>query len=129
MLPLRKPSFSHGEKTGKTTYEKIYQGIRKIPPGKVATYGQIARMVGRCTARMVGYALAALPAGRGVPWHRVINAQGGISQRSQGDGKIRQRRLLEAEGVCFDPKGRVDLKRVCWTGAARRHPRYRGGTD
>jgi len=99
-----------------TRYEQIYEAVRRITPGKVATYGQIAKIVGRCTARMVGYAMAALPAGFRVPWQRVINHKGEISARSRGDGALRQRRLLQKEGVRFDRHGRVNLKKVRWTG-------------
>jgi methylated-DNA-protein-cysteine methyltransferase-like protein len=98
-----------------TRYEQIYEVVRRIPPGKVATYGQIAKIVGRCTARMVGYAMAALPPARGVPWQRVINCRGEISARSRGDGALRQRRLLQREGVRFDRLGRVNLKKVRWS--------------
>jgi len=99
-----------------TRYEQIYEAVRRIPPGKVATYGQIAKIVGRCTARMVGYAMATLPWGAGVPWQRVINHKGEISTRSRGDGALRQRRLLQKEGVRFDREGRVNLKKVRWAG-------------
>ena len=95
-------------------HERIYAVVRRIPKGKVATYGQIARIVGRCTARMVGYAMAAVPEGSRVPWQRVINAQGTISARSHGDGDVRQRVLLEKEGVMFDANGRVDLRIFQW---------------
>lgn len=82
----------------------------------MATYGQIAILAGlRGHARQVGYALAALPAGSNVPWHRVINAQGCISLRTRyGDGDNRQRRLLEKERVRFDERGRVSLARYQW---------------
>ncbi|MCL4296449.1 MAG: MGMT family protein [Anaerolineae bacterium] len=97
-------------------YERIYAITRQIPPGKVATYGQIAAMVGSCTARMVGYAMAALPYGSDIPWQRVINRQGKISLRAGGGGS-RQRQLLEAEGVHFDPKTEsVDFNQVGWSG-------------
>jgi len=92
-----------------TRYEHIYIVVREIPLGNVATYGQIAKIVGQCTARMVGYAMAALPRGREVPWQRVINHKGEISTRSRGDGATRQRRLLQKEGVRFDRRGRVNL--------------------
>lgn len=98
------------------TYERIYAVVRQIPSGQVATYGQVATIVGRCTARMVGYAMAALPDGTGVPWQRVINRQGKISPRGAGDGSLRQRHLLEAEGITFDRQGRVDFSQVGWTG-------------
>ena len=98
------------------TYDRIYAVVRRIPPGQVATYGQIAAIVGGCTARMVGYAMAALPFGVDVPWQRVINIQGKISPRGAGDGGLRQRQLLEAEGVEFDESGRVDFAQVGWPG-------------
>ncbi len=97
-----------------TRYEMIYDAVRQIPRGKVATYGQIARIVGRCTARMVGYAMAALRGRTDVPWQRVINSKGEISTRSRGEGALRQRKLLEKEGIRFDPRGRVNLRRVRW---------------
>lgn len=95
-------------------YTDIYAQVRRIPRGKVATYGQIAALVGRCTPRMVGYAMAATPDGEGIPWHRVINSQGKISPRAGGDGDQHQRLLLEAEGIRFDRSSRVDLDRVGW---------------
>jgi len=98
------------------TYERIYAVVRQIPPGQVVTYGQVAAIVGGCTARMVGYAMAALPYGANVPWQRVINRQGQISPRSAGDGTLRQRQLLEAEGIEFDQSGRVDFFEVGWHG-------------
>lgn len=98
------------------TYERIYVLVRQIPPSRVATYGQIASMVGNCTARMVGYALAALPADNDVPWQRVINAQGKISLRADSQGNSRQRQLLEEEGVHFDAQSSIDLARYRWSG-------------
>ena len=97
-------------------YERIYALVRQIPPGKVTTYGQIASTVGGCTARMVGYAMAALQPDTDVPWHRVINRQGKISPRSGGIGSVRQKRLLKEEGVMFDQDGRVDFAEVSWLG-------------
>ena len=97
-------------------YERIYAVVRQIPPGQVATYGQIAGIVGGCTARMVGYAMAALPFDTDVPWQRVINAQGKVSPRSGGQGGALQRQILEEEGVQFDAQGRVDFEQVGWPG-------------
>ena len=96
---------------------RVYELVRRIPPGRVATYGQIAEFAGRCTPRMVGYAMASVPHGSDVPWHRVINSRGEISLR--GEGHDLQRAMLEAEGVVFDPDGRVDLRTFGWTGPAR----------
>ncbi len=98
------------------TYERIYAVVRQIPPGKVSTYGQVSAIVGGCTARMVGYAMAALPFDTDVPWQRVINRQGQISPRGTGTGSALQRQLLEAEGVSFEPKNRVDFEKVGWHG-------------
>jgi methylated-DNA-protein-cysteine methyltransferase-like protein len=103
-------------RTSRSIYEKIYEVVRQVPPGKVATYGQVAKIVGFCSPRMVGYAMAALPQGIKVPWQRVINHKGEISTRSRGDGASRQRRLLQAEGIRFDRKGRINLKRARWPG-------------
>ena len=98
-------------------YERIYAVARQIPPGRVATYGQIAAMVGSCTARMVGYAMAAVSPGADVPWQRVINRQGKISLRVGGIGSALQRQLLEREGVRFDPRTEsVDFSQVGWVG-------------
>jgi methylated-DNA-protein-cysteine methyltransferase-like protein len=92
---------------------RIYEAVRRIPPGRVATYGSVAAAAGlRGHARQVGYALAALEDGNDVPWHRVVNARGAISMRS-GDRTVErlQRTLLEAEGIRFDAQGRIDLSR------------------
>jgi len=96
-------------------YERIYKVVRRIPKGKVATYGQVAELAGmEGHARQVGYAMHALPPRSNVPWHRVINAKGEVSPRTSGDSHELQRMLLEAEGVEFDLKGRCDLKKYRW---------------
>ncbi|MGH8369603.1 MAG: MGMT family protein [Gammaproteobacteria bacterium] len=100
-----------GADSSQSVYQRIYAEVRRIPRGRVSTYGGIARRLGGCSARQVGYAMAALPAGSRVPWHRVINHKGEISLR---EGTGRQRTLLIAEGVHFDLRGRVDLSRVGW---------------
>lgn len=87
-----------------------------VPFGQVATYGQIAEIVShKGAARTVGWALNALPEDTHIPWHRVINARGEISQRNRANDKIDQRNLLEREGVCFD-SGRADLSIYQWEG-------------
>ena len=102
--------------SGGPGYAAYYAVARRIPPGRVATYGQLAEMAGRSgSARQVGYAMAALPADFEVPWHRVINARGEVSERAAGSPFARiQRDLLLAEGVEFDERGRVDLGRFRW---------------
>jgi len=97
------------------TYLRVRQVVSTIPEGKVATYGQVALLAGLPRrARLVGRALAALPDGSEVPWHRVINAQGRISSRGGGPYEQFQRLLLEEEGVELDASGRIDLERFGW---------------
>ena len=104
--------------------EKVWQIARQIPFCKVATYGQIAGLIpppsgmdpkeyAAWSAVWVGGAMAACP--DDVPWQRVINSQGKISLRP-GGAALRQRQLLEAEGVVFDERERVNLKKVAWEG-------------
>ena len=100
--------------TGSSLYSRIYSAVRRIPKGRVSTYGRIAKLVGAPGPRVVGYAMAALPAGSRVPWQRVVNHKGEISLRKGGDGELRQRRLLEAEGVQFNLRGRINLKVYAW---------------
>jgi methylated-DNA-protein-cysteine methyltransferase-like protein len=101
-------------------YQQVYALVCQVPAGKVVTYGQVAALLGSPrAARAVGYALRFLPAGSNVPWHRVINYQGGISPRYPAESPLLQRVLLEAEGVCFDAQARVDLARYRW------HPQVR----
>ncbi len=94
-------------------YQRIYTLTRQIPPGRVTSYGRIGQLLD-CTARTVGFALAALPTGSDVPWQRVINRLGKVSPRSDGAGNILQRDLLEAEGVCFDRQQRIDFQLYGW---------------
>lgn len=96
-------------------YERIYALVRQIPRGKVASYGQIARIVGGCSAQMIGFAMAGLKPGTDVPWQRVINAQGKVSPRI-GFGGLLQREMLEEEGVQFDAEDRVDFEKYGWLG-------------
>lgn len=94
--------------------DKIWRTVSRVPPGCVATYGQIAREAGLGRgARRVGQALRKLPNGSDVPWHRVINAQGKISLPAGSDAGRAQRRRLQAEGIVFRG-GRVDLERFRW---------------
>ncbi len=109
--------------TGQTMYRKFYAMVRRVPRGRVATYGQIARLCGMPRhARHVGYALSAIPADMKLPWHRIINGQGRISLRlrhwDSGSDDL-QRILLEAEEVTFDSSGKVNLKKFQWQPPAK----------
>jgi methylated-DNA-protein-cysteine methyltransferase related protein len=97
------------------SYELIYSVVRRIPRGRVATYGQVASLAGLAGhARQVGYALNALPDATAVPWHRVVNAAGRISVRAAPGGELVQQLLLEKEGVRLDARGRIPLDRLRW---------------
>ena len=102
-------------------YEQVWELVRQIPNGKVATYGQIAKLLPPPNGveieayqafgpRWVGGAMANCP--DDVPWQRVINSKGEISQRP---GALRQKELLLEEGVEFNEKGRIDLQKYGWT--------------
>jgi methylated-DNA-protein-cysteine methyltransferase-like protein len=112
--PPKREEFNH----------RVWALVRQIPPGKVSTYGQIAALLApppgmdpksylAFGARWVGGAMANCP--EDVPWQRVINSQGKVSLRPGGGG-IQQRQLLEAEGVVFNDRERVDLKIYAWSG-------------
>lgn len=101
-----RPSESH--------YDRIYAVMKRIPRGRVATYGQIAALAGLPGhARQVGYALHATPSGQSLPWHRVLNAQGAISLPPREGGDV-QRAMLKAEKVNPSADGTVDLARYQW---------------
>lgn len=96
-------------------FDLIYDVVRRIPEGKVATYGQIARLAGMPRgSRVVGYAMAACPDGNGVPCHRVVNRFGCTKAVFDTYGPGMQRALLEGEGVLFRLDGTVDLERCQW---------------
>lgn len=101
----------------------VWDVVSQIPRGKVITYGAIGALIDRpkgiraryynaVKARWVGSAMASCPSN--LPWHRVINAQGKISMRTGNDHHIQQRGLLEKEGVKFDDKGRIDMRKHLW---------------
>jgi methylated-DNA-protein-cysteine methyltransferase-like protein len=115
--------------TGSSSYQRIYAAVRRIPRGRVSTYGAIARVAGLAgQARQVGYALSALPAGTTVPWHRVINAQGRLSlERSASGAGITQRLRLVREGVVVDAAGRVSLEKFGWRVRGGNHAGKRAG--
>lgn len=92
-------------------FERVWAVVRKIPKGRVATYGQISARIGRAlSAQGVGWAMRAAPPS--IPWHRVVNARGMVSTDDHEPGL--QRALLESEGVIFDDEGRIDLERYRW---------------
>lgn len=100
-----------------SAYKNIYAIVRQIPPGKVATYGQIADLAALYgKARMVGYALYRVDTrSLNIPWHRVVNAKGEISHSPLRHGTdYQQRLLLEAEGIKFSPAGKINLRDYQW---------------
>ncbi|MFN2637569.1 MAG: MGMT family protein [Gemmatimonadaceae bacterium] len=99
--------------TEESVHARIRAVVSRIPRGRVATYGQIARLAGLPgQARLVGYALHALPRGSMIPWHRVINARGQITTPAGSD--TMQRRLLETENIRFGTDNRVNLDTFLW---------------
>jgi methylated-DNA-protein-cysteine methyltransferase-like protein len=104
------------------SWEPVYRLVKRIPRGRVTTYGTLAkalRLPGG--ARAVGYAMAACPSGRGIPWHRVIGA-GGRLTIPEPHGSL-QRRLLEAEGVKIGDSRRIDMERYIWLPTKKRPAR------
>jgi methylated-DNA-protein-cysteine methyltransferase related protein len=98
--------------------KRIHALVRRVPTGRVVTYGQVAGLVGTPrAARAVGQAMRVCPAG--VPWHRVVNSRGAVSRRGDGSGALSQRLLLEGEGIRF-ARGRIDLQRYSWRSRAPR---------
>ncbi|HMJ53777.1 MAG TPA: MGMT family protein [Polyangiaceae bacterium] len=101
-------------KSGKTVgpFERVWRIVRRVPRGRVVTYGQLARMIEhRLSPVGVGWAVRAAPEGS-IPWHRVVNSRGGISTDREHPGL--QRAMLEAEGVVFDADGHIDLAHCGW---------------
>ncbi len=94
------------------TYEKIYEIVKRIPKGKVATYGQVATLAGNANlARTVGNALHANPDNSTIPCHRVVNRKGEVAEYYAFGGPEAQRKLLEFEGVTFEENGKIDLEK------------------
>ena len=103
-------SLAHDDRT-----QAILMVIQQIPKGKVATYGQIAKLAGfPRNARQVGYILKVLPAGYDLPWFRVVNSKGEISIRKNGSSQMTQRQALEEEGVVFSRQNRISLRDYQW---------------
>lgn len=100
-----------------TVLERIYEVVKAIPEGRVATYGQIAMLAGNPRwARVVGYALHVNPLPGVIPCHRVVNRLGKPAETFAFGGGSAQRKLLEGEGIVFCEDGRVDLERYGWQG-------------
>lgn len=98
-----------------TTFDLIYDVVKKIPRGKVATYGQIATLIGNSKfSQVVGFALHANPDQQAIPCHRVVNRFGETAKAFVFGGESEQQRLLILEGVEFLPNGRVDLSKCLW---------------
>ena len=96
-------------------YDLIYEVVKRIPRGKVATYGQVAEIAGLPRqARLVGYALHNLKEGSDIPWQRVINSKGGISNYGDPEWTKYHRSLLESEGINFSANNRINLKIYGW---------------
>ena len=94
------------------TFEKIYEVVKSIPEGKVATYGQVALLAGNPRwARVVGYALHVNPEPGIIPCHRVVNREGRVAPGFAFGGEGVQRQLLELEGIVFETDGRIDLEK------------------
>lgn len=104
-----------------TFYDRVYEFVRRVPVGKVVTYGQVADELGApAAARAVGYALHSLGQDADVPWWRVVNASGGISLGSRGLAAGIQRERLEAEGVRFTLEGKIRLREFRWQDLSER---------
>ncbi|HEV7503223.1 MAG TPA: MGMT family protein, partial [Vicinamibacteria bacterium] len=107
---------------GAGRFQSIYAVVSRIPRGRDATYGQVARLAGLPGhARLVGFAMAALPDGTRVPWHRVVNARGACSLRQDGVGHFVQRERLRRERVRFED-GRIRLEQFLWRPAGALRP-------
>lgn len=96
-------------------FEKIYDVVSRIPKGKVATYGIVARMAGNPRwSRVVGYALHNNPAPGVIPCHRVVNREGKVAEGFAFGGSAIQRKMLEDEGIVFEADGHIDLEKYLW---------------
>lgn len=96
-------------------FKKIYEVVGRIPKGKVATYGIVARMAGNPRwSRVVGYALHNNPAPGVIPCHRVVNREGKVAEGFAFGGSDIQRKMIEDEGIVFEADGHIDLEKYLW---------------
>jgi methylated-DNA-protein-cysteine methyltransferase related protein len=117
-MPSRKKPRSTKARTQPGPFELVWSVVKRVPRGRVVTYGQVAEMIGhRLSPVGVGWAIRAAPE-ESIPWHRVVNGQGGISTDREHPGL--QRSILEAERIVFDAEGRIDLARFKWRPSRRR---------
>ncbi len=108
------------DNTKSERYRRIFEVVRRIPKGRVATYGQVADLAGLPRhARLVGYALNSLKAGARLPWHRVVGSPGRISLPEGSESHYEQRARLAMEGVEVDVDGRLSLRRHQWRPRSR----------
>jgi methylated-DNA-protein-cysteine methyltransferase-like protein len=119
---MRRTQVDRSDRTRRAGFfDSVYALVRRIPRGKVATYGQIARLLGAPrSARVVGWAMHGNPYGVRVPWQRVVQRGGSLSPTVCPSDPGRQRRLLEREGVAFRLDDRIDMERHQWTPTAAR---------
>lgn len=104
------------QNSGGNTFQRVYEIVKKIPRGRVTTYGQVALLLGNPRmSRVVGYALHVNPDQSAIPCHRVVNRAGGLSSAFAFGGENAQRALLENEGIVFEGE-KVDLKKYMWYG-------------
>ncbi len=109
-----------GAKKPSPLFSRVHALVKSIPRGRVATYGQLSKLIdGRLTPVGIGWAMNACPTD--VPWHRVVNAKGGVST---GGGT--QRAMLESEGVAFGKDGVIDLGHFQWKRRPRRKREHSG---
>lgn len=105
------------ETKNKNTFERVYEIVKKIPTGKITTYGQIAHLLGNPhLSQVVGFALHSNPSQSTIPCHRIVNRFGGLAEAFVFGGINEQRELLQKEGITFLDNGNVDLKQHMWYG-------------
>lgn len=115
LFATRGVAAARGDALAAPVYARIHAAVRRVPRGRVCTYGEIARAADAGGPRQVGFALRHC-GDRSLPWHRIVNAAGVL--RAPGEGSWRQRQRLAAEGVDVNARGKVDLNRYGWVAPA-----------